>query len=131
MNSHHDGALEMVKDLKEQPGSAYDPVLNEFVSDIVNDQSVEIERMNSLLIGLSNDPRAGLAAGLYDAEEAILNLELFEAQRKPIGFYDPNNPAGGGVKKTKKTKDINEDESENKNRIANRKSKMKHVFLWI
>ncbi len=116
MISHHDGALEMVKDLKEQPGSAYDPVLNEFVSDIVNDQSVEIERMNSLLIGLSNDPRAGLAAGLYDAEEAILNLELLEAQRKPIGFYDPNNPAGGGVKKTKKTKDINEDESENKNK---------------
>ena len=116
MISHHDGALEMVKDLKEQPGSAYDPVLNEFVSDVVNDQSVEIERMNSLLIGLSNDPRAGLAAGLYDAEEAILNLELIEAQRKPIGFYDPNNPAGGGVKKTKKTKDINEDESENKNK---------------
>ena len=76
MISHHDGALEMVEDLKEQPGSAYDPVLNEFVSDIDNDQSVEIERMNSLLIGLSNDPRAGLAAGLYDAEEAILNLEL-------------------------------------------------------
>ena len=116
MISHHDGALEMVEDLKEQPGSAYDPVLNEFVSDIVNDQSVEIERMNSLLIGLSNDPRAGLAAGLYDAEEAILNLELIEAQRKPIGFYDPNNPAGGGVKKTKKSKDINEDESENKNK---------------
>ena len=114
MISHHDGALEMVEGLKEQPGSAYDPVLNEFVSDIVNDQSVEIERMNSLLIGLSNDPRAGLAAGLYDAEEAILNLELIEAQRKPIGFYDPNNPAGGGVKKTKKSKDINEDESENK-----------------
>ena len=114
MISHHDGALEMVEDLKEQPGSAYDPILNEFVSDIVNDQSVEIERMNSLLIGLSNDPRAGLAAGLYDAEEAILNLELIEAQRKPIGFYDPNNPAGGGVKKTKKSKDINEDESENK-----------------
>ena len=114
MISHHDGALEMVEDLKEQPGSAYDPVLNEFISDIVNDQSVEIERMNSLLVSLSNDPRAGLAAGLYDAEEAILNLELVEAQRKPIGFYDPNNPAGGGVKKLKKSEESNEDDAEDK-----------------
>ena len=46
MISHHDGALKMVKDLKEFPGTAYDPILNEFVSDLVNDQSVEIERMN-------------------------------------------------------------------------------------
>ena len=42
MISHHDGALKMVKDLKEYPGTAYDPILNEFISDLVNDQSVEI-----------------------------------------------------------------------------------------
>ena len=47
MISHHDGALKMVKDLKEYPGTAYDPILNEFISDLVNDQSVEIERMNA------------------------------------------------------------------------------------
>jgi len=97
MIAHHDGAIEMVKDLRDQPGSAYDPILNEFASDITNDQAVEIERMNGLLIGLSTDPRAGLAAGLYDAEEAIMNMLLVESQRKPLGFYDPENPAERGV----------------------------------
>ena len=102
MITHHDGALKMVKKLKDQPGSAYDPLLSEFVADIKNDQAVEIERMNSLLTGLSNDPRAGLSAGLYDAGEAILNMQLLESQRKPDGFFDPNNPAGGGSKNAEK-----------------------------
>ena len=53
MISHHDGALKMVKDLKEYPGAAYDPILNEFVSDLVNDQSIEIERMNIIAVNLS------------------------------------------------------------------------------
>jgi hypothetical protein len=53
--------------------------------------------MNSLLIGLSSDPRAGLASGLYDAEEAIMNMQLLESQRKPVGFYDPANPAERGA----------------------------------
>jgi hypothetical protein len=53
--------------------------------------------MNELLVGLSSDPRAGLAPGLFDAEEAILNLELVVSQRKPPGFYDPNNPAARGA----------------------------------
>jgi len=96
MITHHDGAIKMVKELRDQPGSAYDPLLNEFVSDVANDQAVEIERMNELLVGLSSDPRAGLAPGLFDAEEAILNLELVVSQRKPPGFYDPNNPAARG-----------------------------------
>ena len=97
MITHHDGAIKMVKELRDQPGSAYDPLLNEFVSDVANDQAVEIERMNELLVGLSSDPRAGLAPGLFDAEEAILNLELVVSQRKPPGFYDPNNPAARGA----------------------------------
>ena len=92
MINHHDGAVEMVKDLRDYRGSAYDPVLNQFVSDLVNDQGVEIERMNLLLTGLSTDPRAGLSAGLYTAEEAILNLELVATLKKPTGFYDPKNP---------------------------------------
>ena len=33
MINHHDGALEMVKDLKQYPGTAYDPVLSEFIAD--------------------------------------------------------------------------------------------------
>ena len=96
MIAHHDGALEMVKDLKKFSGAAYDPILNEFVSDLVNDQGVEIERMNTIAVGLSDDPRSGLAHGLYTADEAILNLELIASLKKPIGFYDPSNPEGRG-----------------------------------
>ena len=76
MINHHDGALEMVKDLKQYPGTAYDSILNEFISELVNDQGVEIERMNGIAVNLSDEPRSSLAAGLYDAEQAILNLEL-------------------------------------------------------
>ena len=65
MIAHHDGALEMVKELRKFPGSTYDPILNEFVSDLVNDQGVEIERMNRIAVNLSDDPRAGLTAGLF------------------------------------------------------------------
>jgi len=97
MIAHHDGALEMVKELKGYVGSTYDPVLNEFVSDLVNDQGVEIERMNSIAVGLSDDPRSVLAPGLFDAEEAILNLELIVSLKKPTGFYDPSNPAARGA----------------------------------
>ena len=92
MIAHHEGALDMVKELKRQPGSAYDPLLFEFVSDLSNDQGVEIERMNTLLTGLSKDPRASLKGGLYHAEEAILNLDLVQSIKKPAGFFDPSNP---------------------------------------
>ena len=91
MVAHHDGAIEMVSELSKFRGAAYDPVMNEFVSDLVNDQAVEIERMNILLTEISADPRAGLAGGLYHAEEAILNLELVASLKKPVGFFDPNN----------------------------------------
>ena len=93
MIAHHDGAIDMVDDLKEQPGSRYDQLLSEFVSDLVNDQAIEIERMNRILINISDDPRAGLAAGLFTAEEVISNMELIASLRKPTGFYDPKNPA--------------------------------------
>ncbi len=92
MIAHHEGAVTMVDELREQPGSAFDPVLFEFTNDIVNDQSVEIERMNALLVELSDDPRAGLAAGFFDAEETILNLRLVAALPRPAGFFDPANP---------------------------------------
>ncbi len=93
MITHHEGAVTMVEKLLEQPGAAYDPVLFEFVNDVTNSQSTEIERMNLLLVGLSSDPRAGLAAGLDDAGQAISNLELVASLPRPAGFYDPNNPA--------------------------------------
>ena len=107
MINHHDGALEMVEELKKYPGNAYDPILNEFVSDLINDQGVEIERMNVILVGLSDDPRSGLAAGLFIAEEAILNMELVTSLQKPTGFFDPENPAEKG------SEDLTED-NENK-----------------
>ena len=94
MVTHHDGAVTMVTDLLEQPGSAYDPVLFEFVNDIVNDQTAEIERMNDLLAGLSTDPRGGLKAGFADAGEAISNLKMIATLPKPPGFFDPGNPSG-------------------------------------
>jgi hypothetical protein len=98
MIRHHDGAITMVEDLMEQPGSAYDPVLFEFTNDITNDQIVEIERMNTMLVELSEDPRAGLKAGVFDAEEAIAGLELVASLRKPAGFFDPANPAERGAR---------------------------------
>ena len=107
MIAHHDGALEMVEDLKKYPGSANDPLLNEFVSDLVNDQGVEIERMNTIAVNLSDDPRSGLTAGLFIADEAILNLELIASLRKPTGFFDPDNPGSKGVEDP--TKDLDEE----------------------
>ena len=98
MIAHHDGAIEMVRELKKFPGSAHEPIFNEFVSDLINDQSVEIERMNVIAVNLSDDPRSGLTAGLYFADEAILNMELIKSLKKPVGFYDPDNPAAKGVK---------------------------------
>ncbi len=93
MIAHHEGAIEMVDDLMDQPGSAYDPVLFEFTNDITKDQSKEIELMHEILLGLSEDPRARLAAGFDDAGEAIWNLHKIIALPKPAGFYDPANPA--------------------------------------
>ncbi len=93
MIRHHDGALKMVEKLLEQPGSAFDPVLYEFATSITNDQSTEIERMNALLVTLSSDPRAGLAAGLDDAGEAILHMTKIATLPRPPGFFDPDNPA--------------------------------------
>ena len=94
MIRHHEGAVTMVEDLHDLPGSAYDPVLFEFTNDIVSDQTKEIERMNGLLTGLSADPRAGLTPGFRDAGEAISNMKLLAALPKPTGFFDPANPVG-------------------------------------
>jgi hypothetical protein len=107
MIAHHDGALEMVKELKKFPGSANDPLLNEFVSDLVNDQGVEIERMNLIAVNLSDDPRSGLSPGLFIADEAISNLELIASLRKPTGFFDPDNPESRGAEDP--TKDLDDD----------------------
>ncbi len=94
MITHHEGALTMVEDLTDQPGSAYDPVLFEFTNDIVSDQTDEIERMSAVLGSLSKDDRAGLSAGFKNAEEAAMNVTLVAALSNPAGFFDPKNPSG-------------------------------------
>ncbi|WP_375164688.1 DUF305 domain-containing protein [Temperatibacter marinus] len=91
---HHAGAITMVKDLLSKRGSAYDPVLYEFVSDVQTDQQSEISRMNVLLASLSSDPRVGLKAGFSDAGEAALNMKLLRNLPRPAGFFDPENPLG-------------------------------------
>ncbi|MEM0928886.1 MAG: DUF305 domain-containing protein [Pseudomonadota bacterium] len=94
MIPHHEGAITMVNDLLDKPGTAYDPVLFEFTSDIIADQSSEIDRMTIMLAGLSDDPRVGLVPGHKDAGTAISNLAMLTSLPKPRGFVDPNNPAG-------------------------------------
>ena len=94
MIAHHEGAVTMVEELLDQPGSAYDPVLFEFANDVTNDQTAEIERMNALLVTLSSDARAALTPGFENAGQAIMNLDLVATLPKPPGFFDPENPAG-------------------------------------
>ncbi len=93
MIAHHEGAIDMVEDLLDQPGSAADPVLFKFASDVDSDQTSEIDKMNLVLVSLSADPRATLKAGFADAGEAILNLRKVASLSKPAGFFDPANPA--------------------------------------
>ena len=110
MIRHHKGATDMVDELLSQPGTAYDPVMFEFVNDVKNEQQGEIDRMNAIAAGLSTDPRAGLAAGFRDAGEAISNLRLVTAMPKPTGFFDPANPAQLQPKIEDKKKDGEEAE---------------------
>lgn len=93
MTAHHQGALDMVDDLHDTPGSAYEPVFYEFTSEVLSDQKAEIGRMNAVAATLSTDPRAGLKAGFRDAGQAISNMRLITAMAKPAGFFDPANPA--------------------------------------
>ena len=99
MIAHHEGAITMVEQLLDQPGSAYDPVLYEFTSDVTNEQRAEIDRMTVLLTGLSDDPRSNLTAGFRDAQEAARHMMLLASLPKPSGFFDANNPAGLPPKK--------------------------------
>ncbi len=93
MVAHHEGAVKMVAELLEKPGSAYDPALHEFINDVNNEQKGEIRRMAAIARELSDDPRSTLAAGFRDAGEAISNLHLVASLPKPSGFFDPENPA--------------------------------------
>ncbi|WP_338056169.1 DUF305 domain-containing protein [Sphingomonas mesophila] len=102
MTAHHAGALKMVEELLESPGAAYDPVLYQFTSDVKNEQSAEIKRMDALAATLAADPREGLKPGFRNAGQAISNLTLVAALPKPPGFFDPVNPANLPPPKAKK-----------------------------
>ncbi len=94
MIAHHQGALVMVEDLLSTPGAAQESTVFGFTSDIVADQTAEIERMANMLAGLSEDPRVHLKAGFRDAGEAAMHLELVASLPKPTGFFNPDAPEG-------------------------------------
>lgn len=49
MIQHHTGALQMVADLRAQPGSGLEPNMADFATSVDTDQRMEIDRMNGLL----------------------------------------------------------------------------------
>ncbi|ARU16915.1 DUF305 domain-containing protein [Croceicoccus marinus] len=93
MIAHHNGAIEMVDHLLDQSGSAYDPVLFNFTTDVTTEQQAEIDGMVGVLAKLTDDPRTGLSAGYADAGKSARNMALVGELRKPAGFYDPANPS--------------------------------------
>jgi uncharacterized protein (DUF305 family) len=110
MIAHHEGAITMVDNLLDQPGSAADQALFQFVSDVENDQASEIDKMDIVLASLSTDPRVNLAVGFDDAGEAILNLRKVVSLPKPAGFFDPENPADLRPARIKPEKEETEEE---------------------
>ena len=93
MIAHHNGAIEMVDHLLDQSGSAYDPVLFNFTTDVTTEQQAEIDAMVGVLAKLTDDPRTGLSAGYADAGKSARNMAFIKELRKPAGFYDPANPS--------------------------------------
>ena len=53
MIAHHRGAVSMTNNLLRWYGTASDPEMNQFTSDVVSDQNAEIARMNRRLATLS------------------------------------------------------------------------------
>ena len=102
MIAHHRGAVEMVEALLKQPGSAFDPVLYQFVTDVSNEQTAEIKRMDPLRNAFLGDPRVDLKPGFARAGEAISNLAKIASLPRPAGFFDPANPEDLPPPKAKK-----------------------------
>jgi uncharacterized protein (DUF305 family) len=53
MIQHHQGALDMVRELMSTPGAGEDPSLFDFTASIVTDQTAEISRMQDMLTRIS------------------------------------------------------------------------------
>ena len=92
MISHHAGAIRMAEELTGRGGTAADPGLNAFVTDLVKEQGEEIKRMTALLGTVAEDPRTALKPGTRDAGSASMGLALVASLPKPTGFFDPRNP---------------------------------------
>lgn len=54
MIQHHQGALQMVKELYAAPGAGQESQIFRFASDIIADQTAEIERMQTMLAAMSS-----------------------------------------------------------------------------
>ena len=52
MIKHHGGAITMVEELFKSPGAAQDSEIYAFVTDVVADQRMEIDRMGGMLYAL-------------------------------------------------------------------------------
>jgi uncharacterized protein (DUF305 family) len=91
MIAHHEGAIAMARPLVNQGASGGDPALFRFASEVISEQQAEIDRMNTVLAGLTSDPRTTLAAGLTNAAVAAQNMRLVTSLPKPAGFADPAN----------------------------------------
>jgi len=102
MIAHHRGAVDMVDALFKQPGAAYDPVLFQFITDVSNEQTAEIERMDPLRNAFTGDPRVELKPGYANAGEAISNMVKLASLPRPAGFFDPANPSDLALPKAKK-----------------------------
>lgn len=48
----------------------------------------------------AQDPRVGLAPGLYNAEQAAHHMELLAELPRPEGFFNPENPGDGSFSNT-------------------------------
>ena len=92
MIAHHRGAVDMVEALLKQPGAAFDPILYQFVTDVSNEQTAEIKKMDPLRNAYTGDPRVDLKPGFARAGEAISHLVKIASLPRPAGFFDPANP---------------------------------------
>lgn len=59
MIKHHQGAIDMVDALLDEPRGGQDPALSEFIGGIVADQSAEINRMQAMLAELEASKTSG------------------------------------------------------------------------
>ena len=86
------GAVEMVEALLKQPGAAFDPVLYQFVTDVSNEQTAEIKRMDPLRNAFSATRASTSKPGYANAGEAISQPRQARIAAAPGGLLRPRQP---------------------------------------